>query len=344
MSTYPRFVVNGMHYQDAEEAANAFNEYSVNKAKSNIATVEVSEHDWFEIGGVDKNGEKYLNDHYFQHDPLMRAFKSAYQDIVNPFITNDKKNDLDSDKVKTKDPSIDSQYPKLSVGEIIFSSVKDAVKAFASFVGSYQSDDLVKIHLEDGTSHPVAGFDENGKPSFQDNRGTRHPAGQEFLRAFDASLTTDVDEKIQPVVQDVSSLLSKDPDLFPQLRIGELIYHDMDSALKAFEKLDSPDTDAVRLHLSEKESVTIAGVNFDYQRVINDISGFNNPIAKAFQDGVRGMDSKNYALVDNNPKSFIDKLHEDKSDSSWRLEKTDMSDFLSRLAKSRNNDNSPSLG
>ncbi len=174
--TYPRYKVAGKIHADAESAAKAFYDLAGKKSFTGAAVVETDDRKAFELGGVNSAGEKYLNHLYFQQDPMMKAFKAAYENILNPAVN------VTKESIGRTEPAIIEKqgYPQLKVAQSTFSDVQQALSAFLSLPLDKAMTGAVRIQLSEERAIEIAGINANG----QRYLNTSHHQDQALLKAF----------------------------------------------------------------------------------------------------------------------------------------------------------------
>lgn len=192
-SPYPRFKVAGKTYPDAQSAAKAFHDLDSKGSYTGAAQVETDDRKAFELGGVNAAGEKYLNHLYFQHDPMMKAFKSAYEQILNPNLEVTSAQSKPSTQQQKIDPvAPKSEFPQLRVGLNTFHDIHSAMEAFKSLPLDKAMTGAVRIHVSEERAIEVAGINGEGQHYFNQTHHQDNPLLKAFQEAYKEHATVSI--------------------------------------------------------------------------------------------------------------------------------------------------------
>jgi hypothetical protein len=305
---YPHYKVGKSTYSDASEAARAFHHQSLGETLDVSVAQEPGVS--FEVAGVNVEGQRYLNQLYFQNHPMMTAFKQAYTQV------------LEQAQLAPEDVAPEG-YPKYTVGGRDFNNATSAAKAYHSAPAT-QREASVMVMQRPGMGFEVAGANLEGTKYLNQLDFQNHAMMTAFKASYAevvaAQLVVDVPvEASQPVVESIAVAAPVAPQVdrvsfeppvtaaaaeipqegYPRYEVGNQVYPDAKSAAEAFHAIDPADPKATAMvYQSPGMGFELGGVNSRGEKYLNQLEFQSHTMTVDFKQQYAELDAQAQSLKD----------------------------------------------
>lgn len=307
-SKYPHYQVGKSTYLDAREAARAF--YLQSEGENLDVSVAQEPGVSFEVAGVNVEGQRYLNQLYFQNHPMMTAFKQAYTQV------------LEQAQVAPEDVAPEG-YPKYTVGGRDFDNAASAAKAYHD-APTTQHEASVMVMQRPGMGFEVAGANREGAKYLNQLDFQNHPMMTDFKASYAEVVAAHpvVDlpiEASQPVVESIAVAAPVAPQVepvsveppvttagaeithegYPRYEVGSQVYPDAKSAAEAFLAIDPADPKSTAMvYQSPGMGFELGGVNSRGEKYLNQLDFQSHPMTVDFKQQYADIEAQAQARQD----------------------------------------------
>lgn len=304
---YPHYTVGKSTYFDASEAARAF--YHQSQGATLDVSVAQEPGVSFEVAGVNAEGQRYLNQLYFQNHPMMTAFKQAYTQV------------LEQAQLAPEDVAPEG-YPKYTVGGRDFDDAASAAKAYHNAPAT-QHEASVMVMQRPGTGFEVAGANPEGGKYLNQLDFQNHPMMTDFKASYAevAAVHPVVDLPVEaspPVVESIAVAAPVAPRVdpvpveppistaveithegYPRYEVGNQVYPDAKSAAEAFLAIDPVDPKATAMvYQSPGMGFELGGVNSRGEKYLNQLDFQSHPMTVDFKQQYADIEAQAQARQD----------------------------------------------
>jgi hypothetical protein len=303
-SKYPHYQVGQSTYSDAREAARAF--YLQSETERLDVSVVQAPGMSFEVAGINAEGQRYLNQLYFQNHPMMTDFKAAYSQ------------ELEQAPV-APEAAAPEGYPKYTVGGREYSDAASAAKAYHD-APAKQFEASVMVMQVPGMGFEVAGASLEGTKYLNQLDFQNHPMMTDFKASYAEVVAAHpvVEapvEVAQPVVASVAVAAPIAPQVqpapviaaaaeithegYPRYEVGNQVYPDAKSAAEAFQAIDPANPKATAMvYQSPGMGFELGGVNSRGEKYLNQLDFQSHPMTVDFKQQYADIEAQAQARHD----------------------------------------------
>lgn len=301
-SKYPHYQVGQSTYSDAREAARAF--YLQSETERLDVSVVQAPGMSFEVAGINAEGQRYLNQLYFQNHAMMTDFKAAYSQV------------LEQAQV-APETAVPQGYPKYTVGGREYSDAASAAKAYHD-APAKQFEASVMVMQVPGMGFEVAGANLEGTKYLNQLDFQNHPMMTDFKASYAEVVAAHpvIEAPIEvalPVVELVAVAAPIAPQAepvpveapvinhegYPRYEVGNQVYPDAKSAAEAFQAIDPADPKATAMvYQSPGMGFELGGVNSRGEKYLNQLDFQSHPMTVDFKQQYADIEAQAQARKD----------------------------------------------